>query len=74
MEPAVLGLVVDSSVIIAAERRKQSVTELLRAIQSSHGPVRVLLSPVTVSELVHGVYRAQSPEQAPVDSISSKRS
>lgn len=62
MESAVLGLVLDSSVAIAAERSKQPVAEFIRAIFRAHGSVDLSLSPVTVAELVHGIYRSKTPE------------
>lgn len=62
MESALLGLVLDSSAVIAAERKKQSVIGFIEAILALHGPVELSLSPVTVAELVHGIYRAQTPE------------
>jgi predicted nucleic acid-binding protein len=62
MEPTLLGLVLDSSVIIAAERKKQSVAELVEAIFRAFGPLDLVLSPVTVAELVHGIYRAKTSD------------
>ena len=62
MESALLGLVLDSSTVIGAERKKQPVTGFIEAILTAHGPVELSLSPVTVAELVHGIYRARSPE------------
>ena len=62
MESAVLGLVLDSSAVIAAERNKQAVADFVEAIIGMHGPVELSLSPVTVAELVHGIYRAKSPQ------------
>jgi predicted nucleic acid-binding protein len=35
---------------------------LIRAIRTNYGEIEVSLSPVTVAELVHGVYRAKTPE------------
>ena len=32
MDPTVLGIVLDSSAVIAAERKKQTVTQLIEAI------------------------------------------
>jgi predicted nucleic acid-binding protein len=61
MESALLGLVLDSSAVIAAERKQQLITEFLKAIFAAHGPVDLSLSPVTVAELVHGIYRARTP-------------
>ena len=56
MESAHLGLVLDSSVAIAAERRKQPIAAFIEAILATHGPVDLSFSPVTVAELVHGVF------------------
>ena len=54
MESALLGLVLDSSAVIDAERKKQPVTGFIEAILTVHGPLDLSLSPVTVAELVHG--------------------
>ena len=62
MESALLGLVLDSSAVIGAERNQQPVPEFIAAILRAHGPLDLSLSPVTVAELVHGVYRAKTPE------------
>ena len=62
MEPAVLGVVLDSSVVITAERKSLSVPQLVEAIQTSYGEIELSLSPVTVAELVHGIYRARTPK------------
>jgi predicted nucleic acid-binding protein len=62
MEPAVLGLILDSSVIIQAERKRQTVAELLGEIRQVFGEVEVAISAVTVAELVHGIARAGTPE------------
>ena len=62
MESAVLGLVLDSSVLIAAERRKQTATEVIVGVQRLVGEIPVVLSPVTLAEVGHGIYRANTPE------------
>jgi predicted nucleic acid-binding protein len=62
MESAVLGVVLDSSIVITAERKSLPVPQLIEAIQSAYGEIEVSLSPVTVAELVHGIYRARTPE------------
>lgn len=62
MESALLGLVLDSSAVISAERKKMPVVEFIGAIFRAHGPLDVSLSPVTVAELVHGIYRAKTAE------------
>jgi predicted nucleic acid-binding protein len=61
MEPALLGLVLDSSTVIAAERRKESIADFIESILRAHGPLDLSLSPVSVAELVHGVFRARAP-------------
>ncbi len=52
MEPALLGLVLDSSIIIEAERKRQTVEELLTGIEQSFGEVEITISAITVAELV----------------------
>jgi predicted nucleic acid-binding protein len=44
------------------ERKKQPVTGFIEAILAAHGPVDLSLSPITVAGLVHGFYRAKTPE------------
>lgn len=58
------GLVLDSSAVITAERKRQPVADFIEAILTAHGLVDLSLSPVTVAELVHGIYRAKTPEAA----------
>jgi predicted nucleic acid-binding protein len=58
-----VGVILDSSVIIAAERRCHSVRQILEQVQASQGDIEIALSVVTVAELMHGAYRAKTPEQ-----------
>ena len=62
MESALLGVVLDSSVLIAAERRKLPAAEAVESVQKSIGEVPVVLSALTVAEVGHGIYRANSAE------------
>ena len=62
MESPLLGLIPDSSVMIAAERKRQTVEVLLTSIGQVLGEVEVAMSAVTLAELVHGVARANTPE------------
>lgn len=62
MESTILGLVLDSSVIIEAERKRQTVEELLIAIRQKFGEAEISISAVTVAELVHGIARAKTAE------------
>ena len=61
MESPLLGLVLDSSAVIGAERNRQTVAAFIEAILLRHGPVDLGLSPVSVAELVPGVDRAKTP-------------
>src|SRR5499427_8105053 len=62
MESPLLGLILDSSVIIAAERKRQTVEEFLTSIGRTFGEVEIAMSVVTLAELVHGVARANTTE------------
>jgi tRNA(fMet)-specific endonuclease VapC len=64
MAAALVGLVLDSSTAIAAERSKQSVADFIESILRAHGPLDLSLSPLTVAELVHGIFRARTPAAA----------
>jgi tRNA(fMet)-specific endonuclease VapC len=55
-----MGVVLDSSVLIAGERRGESVRQILTRVQAAHGEVDSALSVVTIVELTHGIYRAKN--------------
>jgi predicted nucleic acid-binding protein len=55
-----MGLVLDSGVLIAAERDARPVSELLAKLEHEHGEIEIVLSSITVIELEHGLYRAQA--------------
>jgi tRNA(fMet)-specific endonuclease VapC len=59
-----MGLILDSSIAIAAERRRLPVEDMLSAIREVTGPEEVALSVVSVMELEHGIWRAKEPAQA----------
>jgi len=59
-----LGLILDSSVLIAAERRPESISILLRSIRETTGQTEVAISAISVIELEHGVWRADTAERA----------
>jgi predicted nucleic acid-binding protein len=56
----ILGLILDSSVLIAAERRGQTVMQLLERLRTAYGDRKSALSVISVIELTHGVYRAKT--------------
>ncbi len=59
-----MGLVLDSGILIAAERDGRPVAELLAEIEREHGQTELVLSVITLIELEHGLHRAQSAEVA----------
>lgn len=54
-----MGTLIDSSVLIAAERR----TLVLDAAMAAYGDETVAVAALTASELLHGVQRAATPVQ-----------
>lgn len=57
-----MGLILDSSVVIAAERRGDTVEKLIEQVVAAAGDQDAALSSIGLTELVHGIYRAQTPE------------
>ena len=55
-----MGVILDSSVIIAVERRGHTVPRILEQVRASQGEVDIGLSVVTIAELVHGAYRTKT--------------
>ncbi len=62
MESALLGIVLDSSILIAAERRKMTPDQAIETVQKTVGEVPIVLCSLTVAEIGHGIYRADTPE------------
>ena len=63
MEAASLGVILDSSVVIEAERQHLNVAQFLKQIIQKIGEMEAALCSITVAELAHGVYRADTPER-----------
>lgn len=59
-----MGLVLDSSVLIATERENRPVSALLASLSAELSETEFLLSSITVMELEHGWHRADTPEAA----------
>jgi predicted nucleic acid-binding protein len=55
-----VGLILDSSVVIAAERRGHTVLQILEQLEVAYGAIDIGLSVVTVAELIHGAYRTKT--------------
>ena len=58
-----MGLILDSSVVIAGERRGHTVRQILEQFKTGYGKLDVGLSVVTIVELTHGVQRAGTEER-----------
>jgi predicted nucleic acid-binding protein len=57
-----MGLILDSSVVIAAERRGDTPGKLVERTMLIAGNQEAALSSIGLTELIHGIYRAQSQE------------
>jgi predicted nucleic acid-binding protein len=58
-----MGLILDSSVLITAERLGQNARQMLADISSHAGNTEIGVSVVTLIELAHGAARADTPER-----------
>lgn len=54
-----MGVILDSSILIAGERRKESLAAILERVEAACGKTTAALSAVTAVELTHGIYRAK---------------
>lgn len=59
-----MGLILDTSVLIAEERRGGSPRQLVKRLQDIHGNTGLRLSSVSVVELTHGIFRAKTSQQS----------
>jgi tRNA(fMet)-specific endonuclease VapC len=57
-----MGLILDSTVVIAAERRGDTVEKLIEQVVAVAGDQDAALTSVGLTELIHGIYRAQTSE------------
>jgi len=58
-----MGLILDSSVLIAAERQGKNARQVLASLAKAVGETEVGISVVTLIELAHGAARADTPER-----------
>ncbi len=63
MDSPILGVVVDSSVLVSAERANLTTSDVLKQVRTSVGDVPIAISVMTFAELAHGIHRANSPER-----------
>jgi predicted nucleic acid-binding protein len=55
-----MGLILDSSVVIASERRGETVERLIERVVGVTGDQEAALSAIGLTELIHRLYRAQT--------------
>jgi predicted nucleic acid-binding protein len=55
-----VGLLIDSTVFVAAERRAETPGAVVGALLDQYGDVELALSVMSAGELVHGCWRADS--------------
>ncbi len=58
-----MGLILDSSILIAAERQGQNARQMLAAISGPVGDAEIAMSVITLIELAHGAARADTPQR-----------
>ena len=58
-----MGLILDSSVLIQAERQGQNARQMLTAISGTAGNTDIAISVVTLIELAHGAARADTAQR-----------
>lgn len=56
-----MGLILDSSILIAAERQGQNARQMLSGIARAVGNTEIAISVLTLTELAHGAARAETP-------------
>ena len=58
-----MGLILDSSVLVAAERQGQNARQMLASVAQLVTETEIGISVVTLIELAHGAARANTPER-----------
>jgi predicted nucleic acid-binding protein len=62
-----MGLIIDSSIAVQAERRGDSPAQLIEQIANAFGDQNLAISTIGLTEIVHAIYRSQN------DQIRSRR-
>jgi tRNA(fMet)-specific endonuclease VapC len=55
-----MGLILDTGILIAEERRGGTILNILRQADLMLGEVEIAISSISVVELTHGIYRAKN--------------
>lgn len=54
-----MGLILDTSILVAGERRGETVKKVIQRVQAAFGDAEAALSAVSIVEITHGIYRAR---------------
>lgn len=63
MEPGHRGVILDSSIVIEAERQRLDVARFLKVVAQRIGESEAAMCAISVAELAHGVHRAETAER-----------
>lgn len=55
-----MGLILDSSILIAGERRGETVKQVIQRVRALCGDQESALSVISIIEFTHGIYRAKT--------------
>jgi predicted nucleic acid-binding protein len=55
-----MGLILDSSILIAGERRGATVRQVIQGVRAAYGDQESALSAISIIEFTHGIYRAKT--------------
>ena len=55
-----MGLILDSSTLIAGERRGETVRQVIQRVRAACGDQESALSAISIIEFTHGIYRART--------------
>lgn len=55
-----MGLILDSCILIAGERQRDTVKQVMERVCAAYGDVECALSVISIVELTHGIYRAKT--------------
>ncbi len=58
-----MGLILDSSVLVTAERQGQNARQMLASVAQKVVDIEIAISVITLIELAHGAARANTPER-----------
>ena len=55
-----MGLILDSDVLVAGERRGETVIQVIQRVRAVVGDAECALSVISIIEFTHGIYRAKT--------------